>query len=198
MQRKTYRVRQAFLAAVFGAAIAAAGAVAEEPAPAQENTMITIETSLGDLTVELFDAKAPVTVENFLAYVDAGFFDGTIFHRVIPRFMIQGGGFTADMAQKRTRPPIRNEAANGLKNERGTLAMARTGEIHSATSQFFINLVDNAALDHGVRDYGYAVFGRVTEGMDVVDRIAAVPTGTRGGHRDVPVEPVVIRAVRRR
>jgi peptidyl-prolyl cis-trans isomerase A (cyclophilin A) len=160
--------------------------------------MITITTSHGDITIELFTDEAPISVENFLAYVDAGHFDGTIFHRVIPNFMIQGGGFDVDMNQKSTRDPIKNEADNGLKNERGTLAMARTSDVNSATSQFFINLNDNAFLDNGERDFGYAVFARVTEGMDVVDKIAAVATGNSGGHSDVPVEAVVVeRAVRR-
>ena len=160
--------------------------------------MITITTSHGDITIDLFTDEAPISVENFLAYVDAGHFDGTIFHRVIPNFMIQGGGFDVDMNQKSARDPIKNEADNGLKNERGTLAMARTSDINSATSQFFINLNDNAFLDNGERDFGYAVFARVTEGMDVVDKIAAVATGNSGGHSDVPVEAVVVeRAVRR-
>jgi len=160
--------------------------------------MITITTSHGDITIELFTDEAPISVDNFLAYVDAGHFDGTVFHRVIPNFMIQGGGFDVDMNQKSTRDPIKNEADNGLKNERGTLAMARTSEVNSATSQFFINLNDNAFLDNGERDFGYAVFARVTEGMDVVDKIAGVATGNSGGHSDVPVEAVVVeRAVRR-
>lgn len=159
--------------------------------------MIRFHTSHGDFTVELFPKEAPETVENFLRYVDDGFFDGTIFHRIIPGFVIQGGGLTADFRPKRTRPPIRNEAKNGLKNERGTLAMARTSEIDSATSQFFVNLADNDFLDHGPHDYGYAVFGRVTEGMDVVDRIAGVPTGTRKGYQDAPLEDVVIISARR-
>ena len=160
--------------------------------------MITFSTSHGDITIELFTNEAPVTVENFLAYVDSGHFDGTIFHRVIPGFMIQGGGFDADMNQKSTRDPIKNEADNGLKNERGTLSMARTSDVNSATCQFFINVNDNDVLDHGERDFGYAVFARVTEGMDVVDKIVAVATGNRGGHSDVPVEPVVVQqAVRR-
>ena len=160
--------------------------------------MITITTSHGDIIIDLLTDEAPISVENFLAYVDAGHFDGTIFHRVIPNFMIQGGGFDVDMNQKSTRDPIKNEADNGLKNERGTLAMARTSDINSATSQFFINLNDNAFLDNGERDFGYAVFARVTEGMDVVDKIAAVATGNSGGHSDVPVEVVVVeRAVRR-
>ena len=159
--------------------------------------MVTITTSHGDITLELFADEAPVSVKNFLAYVDAGHFDGTIFHRVIPGFMVQGGGFAADMNQKPTRDPIKNEADNGLKNERGTLAMARTSDVNSATSQFFINLSDNAFLDHGDRDFGYAVFARVSEGMDVVDKIAAVATGNSGGHSDVPVEAVVVEAVKR-
>ena len=159
--------------------------------------MVVLETTKGNVTIELYAEQAPVSVENFLAYVDAGHFDGTIFHRVIPGFMIQGGGFTEDMQQKPTRDPIKNEADNGLKNERGTLAMARTSDIHSATSQFFVNVADNAFLDHGSRDFGYAVFGKVAEGMDVVDDIVQVPTGGKGGHQDVPVEPIVIRSAKR-
>lgn len=159
---------------------------------------ILMKTSKGDITLELDADKAPETVANFLAYVDAGFLDGTIFHRVIPGFMIQGGGFDADMQQKDTRDPVGNEAKNGLKNERGSIAMARTSDPHSATAQFFINHKDNANLDYPSFDgWGYAVFGRVTAGMDVVDSIAAVPTGSRGGHRDVPVEPVIIESVTR-
>jgi len=160
-------------------------------------SQITLSTSHGDIAIELHADAAPATVDNFLAYVDDGHFDGTIFHRVIPGFMIQGGGFTADMHQKPTRAPIKNEADNGLKNARGTLAMARTSDIHSATSQFFINLTDNTFLDHGARDFGYAVFASVVDGMDVVEAIAGVATGTRGGHGDVPIEPVTIeKAVR--
>jgi peptidyl-prolyl cis-trans isomerase A (cyclophilin A) len=154
--------------------------------------MITIKTNHGDIRVELFDDKAPVTCENFRRYVEDGFFDGTIFHRVIPNFMIQGGGFDADMRQKKTRDPIKNEADNGISNRRGTLAMARTMDVNSATSQFFINLRDNDFLDHGGRDFGYAVFGQVSDGLDVVDTIAGVPTGNRGGHQDVPLEDVEI------
>jgi len=154
--------------------------------------MITIKTNHGDISVELFDEKAPITCENFRQYISDGFFDGTIFHRVIPNFMIQGGGFDADMRQKKTRDPIRNEADNGEGNRRGTLAMARTMDIHSATAQFFINLRDNDFLNHGGRDFGYAVFGEVTDGMDVVDKIAGVRTGNHGGHQDVPVEAVEI------
>lgn len=154
--------------------------------------MITIKTSHGDISVELFEEKAPISCENFRQYVADGHFDGTIFHRVMPNFMIQGGGMDADMNSKPTRDPIKNEADNGEKNLRGTLAMARTGVVDSATSQFFINLRDNDFLNHGGRDFGYAVFGKVTDGMDVVDAIAAVPTGNSGGHQDVPLEPVTI------
>jgi peptidyl-prolyl cis-trans isomerase A (cyclophilin A) len=159
--------------------------------------MIRFETSHGIFTVELFPKEAPVTVENFLKYVDDGFFDGTVFHRIVPGFVIQGGGLTADFANKKTRAPIRNEAKNGLKNTRGSLSMARTSDINSATSQFFVNLKDNGFLDHGPRDYGYAVFGRVTDGMDVIDKIAGLSTGTRKGYQDAPLEDVVIVAARR-
>lgn len=159
--------------------------------------MVIVKTSHGEFTIELYPDQAPVTVENFLAYVDDGFFDGTIFHRVISGFMIQGGGFTAEMQQKSTRAPIKNEADNGLKNTRGTLSMARTQQKDSATAQFFINLTDNTFLDHGARDFGYAVFGKVTDGMDVVDKIATVKTGNRGGHADVPMEAVTIESARR-
>jgi peptidyl-prolyl cis-trans isomerase A (cyclophilin A) len=159
--------------------------------------MIRFETSHGAFTVELFPKEAPVTVENFLKYVDDGFFDGTIFHRIVPGFVIQGGGLTADFANKKTRAPISNEAKNGLKNTRGSLSMARTSDINSATSQFFVNLKDNGFLDHGPRDYGYAVFGRVTEGMEVIDRIAGARTGTRKGYQDAPLEDVVIVSARR-
>jgi len=159
--------------------------------------MIRFETSLGNFTVELFEKDAPVTAQNFLDYVDAGHFDGTVFHRVIPGFVIQGGGLTADMRQKPTRAAIRNEADNGLKNRRGTLSMARTNDPNSATSQFFVNLVDNAFLDPGRGGAGYAVFGHVTEGMDVVDRIAAVKTGNKAGHQDVPVTAVEVKSAKR-
>ena len=160
--------------------------------------MVKFETSLGDFVIALDAAKAPVTVANFLQYVDDGHFDGTVFHRVIPGFVIQGGGMTADMSQKPTRKPIENEATNGLKNLRGTLSMARTNDVNSATSQFFVNLADNAFLDHqGPRNFGYAVFGKVVEGMDVIDAIAAVKTGRKRGHDDVPLEPVVVHAARR-
>ena len=159
--------------------------------------MIHFETTLGSFTVELHEKEAPITVANFLKYIDEGFFDGTTFHRIVPGFVIQGGGFTEDMTQKRTHPPIKNEADNGLKNERGTLSMARTSDVNSATSQFFVNLKDNAFLDHQRGNFGYAVFARVTEGMDVIDKIAAVETGRRRGFDDVPVEPVIMTSVRR-
>ncbi len=159
--------------------------------------MVILTTTHGDITIELFEDDAPITVENFLAYVDEGFFDGTIFHRVIPGFMIQGGGLTEGLQQKPTRSPIKNEADNERTNLRGTLTMARTQVVDSATVQFFINLSDNTVLDHGARDFGYAVFGQVTDGMDVVDKIAAVPTGHRGMHGDVPTETVFIESARR-
>ena len=154
--------------------------------------MITIKTNHGDITIELFDDKAPISSENFRQYARDGHYAGTVFHRVIPNFMIQGGGMDSSMTAKPTRDPIKNEADNGASNKRGTLAMARTPVVDSATSQFFINLRDNDFLDHGTRDFGYAVFGEVTDGMDVVDAIAAVPTGSHGGHQDVPVEAVEI------
>jgi cyclophilin family peptidyl-prolyl cis-trans isomerase len=159
--------------------------------------MLKFKTSAGDFTVELYAKEAPESAVNFLKYVDDGHYDGTIFHRVIPGFMVQGGGFASGMEQKDTRPPIRNEATNGLENLRGTLAMARTSDIHSATAQFFINLVDNDFLNHQPGNYGYAVFGRVIAGMDVVDAIAAVPTTRRRGHGDVPVDEVVVHSVTR-
>lgn len=162
------------------------------------NPVVVIETSMGNITVELDRAKAPISVENFLAYVKAGHYNGTIFHRVVKGFMIQGGGLTPDMVQKPTRPPIKNESANGLRNTRGTIAMARTTVPDSATSQFFINTVDNGFLDRDRASdkVGYAVFGRVIEGMDVVAKIEAVKVADRAGHQHVPVEPVVIKAVR--
>jgi cyclophilin family peptidyl-prolyl cis-trans isomerase len=159
--------------------------------------MIEFKTSKGIFKVQLFDKQAPLSVENFLRYVDEGFFDGTIFHRVIAGFMIQGGGLTADLKDKKGHEPIKNEATNGLKNKRGTLAMARTNDINSATSQFFINLVDNDFLDNKAGNYGYAVFGRVDSGMEVVDAIAAVKTGNQGRYQDVPTEAVVIESARR-
>jgi len=154
--------------------------------------MITIKTSHGEIAIELFDDKAPITCENFRQYIADGFYQDTIFHRVIPNFMIQGGGMDANLSGKQTREPIKNEADNGESNDRGTLAMARTGEVDSATAQFFINLRDNGALNHSGRDFGYTVFARVTDGMDVVDAIAGVKTGDCAGHQDVPVESVTI------
>lgn len=160
---------------------------------------VELVTSMGSIVVELDAAAAPITVENFLSYVEDGFFDGTIFHRVIPGFMAQGGGFTSDMQQKPVNAPIKNEAANGLKNLRGTLAMARTAVVDSATAQFFINLVDNSFLDHTAptpQGYGYAVFGKVVSGMEVVDAMAAVPTTTVGPFQDVPQTPIVIESAK--
>ncbi|MFA7496097.1 MAG: peptidylprolyl isomerase [Acidithiobacillus sp.] len=159
------------------------------------NPQVVLHTNKGDIVIELDADKAPNTVENFLKYVDEGFFDATIFHRVIPGFMIQGGGFTADMQQKQTHAPVANEAENGLKNLRGTLAMARTNDPHSATAQFFINLSDNDFLNFKAASgtgWGYAVFGKVVEGLDVVDAIAKVPTGNKGMHQDVPKDTVTI------
>lgn len=171
--------------------------VSTAPAAGQPaNPQVRLETSKGTITLELFSRNAPLSVANFVGYVKAGFYDGTIFHRVIPGFMIQGGGMTADMAEKPTRATIQNEANNGLKNLRGTLSMARMGEPHSASSQFFINVADNDALDHrGENDegWGYAVFGKVISGMDVVDAIVSVPRDTLGPYQDVPTEPVVIK-----
>ena len=167
-------------------------------AAAQDNPVVVIETSLGTITAELDRAKAPLSVENFLQYVTDGHFNGTIFHRVIKGFMIQGGGFTTDMQQKPVRDAIKNEATNGLKNDRGTLAMARTNDVDSATSQFFINTVDNAALNNrGTSQdaYGYAVFGKLTGSMDVLDMIADVATGTRGPYANVPTTPVEILSI---
>jgi cyclophilin family peptidyl-prolyl cis-trans isomerase len=159
-------------------------------------TMVKLETTKGDIVIDVNETAAPVTAANFLQYAQDGFYDGTIFHRVIPNFMIQGGGFTPDMKQKQTRPPIVNEARNGLKNKRGTIAMARTNDPNSATAQFFINHVDNANLDYTPRNPGYAVFGQVVEGMDVVDAIANVKTGMKGMFQDVPVETVIIKSAK--
>jgi len=163
------------------------------------NPVVVMKTSLGDVKIELDKAKAPVTVDNFLVYVNDKFYDGTIFHRVIPAFMIQGGGFDKDMNQKKTKAPIKNEAGNGLKNVTGTLAMARTSDPNSATAQFFINTKDNAFLDHKndtAQGYGYAVFGKVVDGMDVVKKIEQVQTTTRPPYENVPVTPVVIESIR--
>ena len=159
---------------------------------------ILMTTTVGPMTLELDADNAPKTVENFLSYVSSGFYDGTIFHRVINNFMVQGGGFTADMEQKATQAPIENEANNGLKNARGTIAMARTQDPHSATAQFFINVQDNDFPNHtgeNMQGWGYAVFGKVTEGEDVLDKIRCVQTGSQAGHQDVPVEPIIIESV---
>ena len=173
-------------------------AAGQPPAPAPGNPIAVIATTLGEITVELFKDRAPVSVENFLQYAQEGFYSGTIFHRVVPGYVVQGGGFNAKMEEKPTRPPILNEATNGLSNMRGTLAMARTRALRSATSQFFINVADNRKLDHrgySPDEFGYAVFGRVLSGMEVVDRIAALQTQRVGPFDDVPVAPVVIQAV---
>jgi cyclophilin family peptidyl-prolyl cis-trans isomerase len=159
------------------------------------NPRVILDTSKGKIVLELFPKKAPASVKNFLSYIDEGSYDGTTFHRVIPNFMIQGGGLTSDMKPLDTKPPIKNEADNGVPNNRGTIAMARTQKPHSATSQFFINLVNNDFLNHkrkDIRGWGYAVFGRVVEGMDVVDAISKVKTETRGMYRDVPIQPIII------
>jgi len=176
-----------------GVAVCMAMAVTAEA----RNPQVLMETSKGNVKLELFEKEAPVSVKNFLAYVASGFYGGTVFHRVINGFMIQGGGFTTDFREKPTNAPIRNEAANGLKNQRGTIAMARTNAPDSATSQFFINVVNNDMLNRPNPDgFGYAVFGKVVEGMDVVDRIKALKTGFYHGMGDVPVEPVVIKSIK--
>ncbi|QKZ03447.1 peptidylprolyl isomerase [Pseudomonas eucalypticola] len=158
---------------------------------------VLMDTSFGKVEIELDMVKAPISSKNFLAYVDSGFYNNTLFHRVIPGFMVQGGGFTPQMQEKQTRDPIKNEADNGLKNVRGTLSMARTSAVNSATSQFFINVNDNEILDHGNRDFGYAVFGKVVSGMDVVDQIVHSPTTTKAGMQDVPSDPVLIKSAKR-
>jgi cyclophilin family peptidyl-prolyl cis-trans isomerase len=161
---------------------------------------VVLETSKGNIVIELFTSKAPLTVNNFLSYVDDKFYNGTVFHRVIPNFMIQGGGFTSDMKQKRTKAPIKNEADNGLKNDRGTIAMARTQDPHSATSQFFINTVNNDFLNYKSQTrqgWGYAVFGQVIKGLEVVDMMSGVKTGSQGRFRDVPAQPIIILKARR-
>lgn len=163
-----------------------------------KNPVVLIKTNKGFIKAELYADKAPISVKNFLDYATANFYDGTVFHRVIPGFMVQGGGFTPNFEQKKTNAPIKNEANNGVKNTRGTLAMARTSDVNSATAQFFINVADNDFLNYRSdkpAEYGYAVFGKVTEGMDVVDQIVKVKTGSYGPHRDVPAEPVVIEGI---
>lgn len=187
------------LSARLAALLLLAASSLAQPLAAEENPTAVLHTSLGDIHLELFADQAPKSVENFLSYARSGFYDGTIFHRVISHFMIQGGGFTPDMEKKPTGEPIVNEANNGLSNKRGTIAMARTNHPHSATAQFFINVQDNRNLDHtgetDSRAWGYAVFGRVTEGMDVVDKIRFVPTTRSGRYSDVPEEPVIIEHV---
>jgi len=180
------------MASVLAMIIAACGSssVSKKPSP-----VVVFQTTVGDIEIKLFPGDAPVSVNNFLSYVRSGFYNGTVFHRVIDGFMIQGGGFDANLNRKPTNPPIKNEADNGLKNYRGTVAYARTGEVNSATSQFFINLVDNHALDYknsSPSGYGYCVFGEVVKGMGVVDKIAKVKTGVKNGMRDVPLTPVII------
>jgi len=184
------------LRTILGAVLLAVGAAGI--AAADGNPVVLMKTSQGDIKIELDKAKAPISTENFIAYANGKFYDGTIFHRVIPNFMIQGGGFDKDMNQKPTKAPIKNEAGNGLKNTTGTIAMARTSDPNSATAQFFINTKDNPFLDHrdeSVQGYGYAVFGKVVDGMDVVKKIEAVQTTTKMPHQNVPVTPVVIESV---
>jgi len=179
------------IALAAGALFFAANVLAATPASTQA-PRVELDTSFGKIEIELDPVKAPVSSKNFLEYVDSGFYKNTIFHRVIPGFMVQGGGFTAQMVQKPTRDPIKNEASNGLHNVRGTLSMARTSNPNSATSQFFINVADNAFLDHGQRDFGYAVFGKVVKGMDVADKISQVQSHNVGPYQNVPSKPIVI------
>lgn len=183
--------------------LAAAATLAFSAAAEAKNPVVVMETSMGDVEIELFEDKAPESVKNFLGYVDAKYYDGTIFHRVIDNFMVQGGGFTQQLKKKDTRDPVKNEAHNGLENKRGTVAMARTAVVDSATSQFFVNVVDNDFLNHrgkSPREYGYAVFGRVIRGMDVIDKIKKVRTGACGSQfsKDCPQTPVVIKSLRRK
>ena len=199
--KKATTLTLASAAAAIAALAATAPAEPETENMDEKTVTVVIETSMGDIEVALDAANAPLTVANFLSYVDEGFYNGTIFHRVIPRFMIQGGGFTPQMEQKKTKAPIKNEADNGLKNRRGTIAMARTMVVDSATAQFFINTVDNAFLDFrspDIRGYGYAVFGNVVSGMEVVDAISGVKTGWSRGMKDVPEQVVEIKAIRRK
>jgi cyclophilin family peptidyl-prolyl cis-trans isomerase len=186
-----------YLAVTVIAAMALTFGCQAEQKNVEVRKMFQLETTKGNISIEVNEAAAPITSANFQKYVEEGFYDGTIFHRVIPNFMIQGGGFTPDMQQKATYAPIKNEASNGLKNLRGTVAMARTNNPDSATAQFFINVVDNAYLDYkGPANPGYTVFGKVVEGMDVVDSIAKVKTIGKGGMQDVPAEPVIIKSAR--
>jgi len=187
---------------LFAVIVIASTAGCKEKAGKEANNMkgqmkMKLETSMGDIVIELNEEKAPITVKNFQRYIEEGFYDGTIFHRIIPDFMIQGGGFAPDMSRKQPHPPIVNEASNGLKNDRGTIAMARTSDPDSATAQFFINHKDNDSLNYvEKRNPGYAVFGKVVKGMDVVDKIAAVKTTRKNDYSDVPVEPVVIKSAK--
>lgn len=193
------------LAALAFAVSLAGGVAAQEKAAesTQEkagNPMVLMKTNMGSIKIELFEKEAPLTVKNFLNYVDKKFYEGTTFHRIVPGFVIQGGGFDKDMMKKATLEPIKNEATNGLKNLKGTLSMARTSDINSATSQFFVNLKDNAALDHTdvtSRGYGYAVFGKVVEGMEIVEKIAKAKTTIKAGMKDVPEKPIIIESVTR-
>ena len=170
-----------------------------DPQSKDDTTKVVMTTTMGNITILLFEKESPISVKNFLAYVDSGFYSGLTFHRVIPGFMVQGGGFMKNLTKRQTiLPPIKNESDNGMKNERGTLSMARTSDPHSATSQFFISVVDNASLDISARGWGYAVFGKVIEGMDVVEKIVAVKTEPRGAMKDVPVDPVIIISVKRK
>ena len=184
---------------ITGIAVWSSAALSQQTQPASATVIVVMKTNMGTIEIELFSDRAPQTVSNFLSYVMESFYDSTLFHRVIKGFMIQGGGFTVNYQRKATKPPIRNEAANGLTNKRGTVAMARTNEVDSATSQFFINLVDNNALDHKnntPKGYGYCVFGRVTDGLDVVDKIASVMVRQGTISEAVPVNPVIIESVR--
>ncbi|MFK7730458.1 MAG: peptidylprolyl isomerase [Pseudomonadales bacterium] len=191
--------RQACAAMIF--ALVCTHATAEEPAASAANTKILIKTNHGNIKAELYDQRAPITVKNFLEYLDAGHYNDTVFHRVIPRFMIQGGGFSPDMVEKETRDPIQNESKNRLRNERGTLAMARTSDPHSATAQFFINVRMNFSLNYRMGEFGYSVFGKVTEGLDVVDTISIQRTGRfmndEAEYDDVPTQSVIIESISR-
>src|SRR5947209_4542944 len=189
-------MKQLFLCTLIASALLGIGSIT--PAAAKKDSpVVVMETSLGKIKVELNEEKAPITVKNFLAYVDDKFYDGTLFHRVIPEFMIQGGGLEPGLKEKRTKDPIKNESANGLSNVRGSIAMARLPQPDTATAQFFINVVDNKRLDGSKDKAGYAVFGKVIEGLDVVDKIRRVDTGDQGGHESVPVTDVIIRSIRR-
>ena len=179
--------------------IAMTSIASADPQSKDDTTKVVISTNLGDITVLLYGKESPISVKNFLAYADTGFYGGLIFHRVIPGFMVQGGGLTKNLMKRQTvYSPIKNESDNRVKNDRGTVAMARTQDPHSATSQFFINVVDNTSLDMSARGWGYAVFGKVIEGMEIVDKIAGTKTQTVGGFKDVPVEPIIIVSVKRK